>query len=93
MTKDNLLAICDLMFNEYKSGLKGRGINISLSKSAKEYLVDKGFSMEYGARPLRRLIEKEVIDKVAVMILSKEIKSGDKVGVVADKSKIKIVRG
>ena len=52
-------------------------LEIKFNKKVKQYIVDKGFDRFYGARPLRRLLQKEVENKISKMIISNEVKNGD----------------
>ena len=83
--------ICSLLIKEFKKSLEEKGIGLKITALAKKYLVEKSFSIEYGARPLRRLIEREVIDKVANMILENKLNTGNTIVVSLDKDGI-IVR-
>ena len=53
--------------------MKAKKINIDLDKKAENWLINEGFSSTYGARPLKRLIQTNIINKVAHMILSNEM--------------------
>ena len=53
--------------------MQNRGCNLKVTESALKYLIDKGYDTEYGARPLRRLIEQEVEDKIAEQFLEGNI--------------------
>jgi len=81
LSKADLMQIADMLISEYASVLSKRGVKLWAADSVKEYLVEKSFSLEYGARPLRRLIEKEVVDKVAESVLKKKVKVGDSVAI------------
>jgi ATP-dependent Clp protease ATP-binding subunit ClpB len=70
--------------------LADRNITISLDKKAKEFLANKGFDQKFGARPLKRAIQKELIDKMAILILEDKISNGDEVKVSADEKGIKL---
>jgi ATP-dependent Clp protease ATP-binding subunit ClpB len=59
--------------------LKDKKIEIELTNSARELLSDKGFSPEYGARPLKRIIQKLVIDPLSLKIIKGEFKEGNKI--------------
>ncbi|MCD8049102.1 MAG: AAA family ATPase [Clostridia bacterium] len=72
LTKDELLGIVDLMINEIAEMAKERGIEIEVSSDAKNYLADKGYDPAMGARPLRRLISREIEDKLAEKVVSGE---------------------
>jgi ATP-dependent Clp protease ATP-binding subunit ClpB len=65
--------------------LDERKIVIKLEPSAREWLADKGWDPAYGARPLKRVIQKSVQDPLAEMILAGKIKDGEKVLVSGDK--------
>lgn len=65
LSKDDLKKIVSLMINNVNNMLKNQGITIDVSDAAKDKLVEKGYNPEMGARPLRRVIQEEVEDKVA----------------------------
>jgi ATP-dependent Clp protease ATP-binding subunit ClpB len=65
--------------------LKDRKIEIVLERSARDWLAEKGWDPAYGARPLKRAIQKSVQDPLAELILAGQIKDGDKVVISAGK--------
>jgi ATP-dependent Clp protease ATP-binding subunit ClpB len=65
--------------------LDDREITIKLDASARDWLAEKGWDPAYGARPLKRVIQKSVQDPLAEMILAGKIKDGEKVKVSGDK--------
>ncbi|WP_057765010.1 ATP-dependent Clp protease ATP-binding subunit [Companilactobacillus tucceti] len=65
LTKTNLLSIVDLMLDDTNKMIADQGLSIHVTKDAKEKLVDLGFNPKMGARPLRRVIEEQIEDKVA----------------------------
>ena len=69
LSEENFRSIAELMLNEVKDCLNERNIALSWDDMALDYLVKKGYSVNYGARNLRRLIQKEVEDKVAQKII------------------------
>ena len=69
--------IVDLMMNMVRDELKERSINIELTEAAREHLGANGFDPVLGARPLRRLIQNEVEDRMSDVLLSGEIDEGD----------------
>jgi ATP-dependent Clp protease ATP-binding subunit ClpC len=83
LTKPDALAIVDLQLDELRSRLVRRGISISASKAAKEYLVDKGYDAKNGARPIRRLIQEDIENYLADKLISDELPKGSvvKIGV------------
>ena len=72
------------MVDEVKSRITEREINLILSDEAKEWLSKEGFDPIFGARPLRRAIQKYLENEIAKQILSGKIKEGDTVKVGAD---------
>ena len=77
LTKQNLLLIVDKVLDDLSEKLKSKNLQIKINKKVKEFIAIKGFDKYYGARPLRRLLQKEVENKISKMIISKEIKNGD----------------
>ena len=69
LTKDNLLDIVDIMLKEINESMSAHGITIHVDDEAKEKLVDLGYNPSMGARPLRRVIEEQIEDKVAEFYL------------------------
>ena len=76
MNKD-ILKIVNLMLNNTINKLKERKITINLNDESKKFLVNKGVDINYGARPLRRIIAKELEDKLSEEMLKGYIKGGD----------------
>ncbi len=78
LSSDDLLKICDLFLAELSKGLEEKGINLSVSDSAKARICKDGYSSQYGARPMRRYIERNIEDSLARMFIGGEIASGSK---------------
>jgi ATP-dependent Clp protease ATP-binding subunit ClpE len=70
LEKSHLLQIVDLMLGELNLKLEKQGVQITVSKSAKEKLVELGYNPAFGARPLRRVIQEHVENKLADAILA-----------------------
>jgi ATP-dependent Clp protease ATP-binding subunit ClpC len=87
LDKNHLSQIFDLMVKEVSDRLVEQKITIAVKKKAREYLIDKGFDEKFGARPLRRLLQKEVEDPLSLEILKGRFKAGDtiEIDVRADK--------
>ena len=81
LTKEELLQIIDLMLKDTKKALQDKNISLVVSKKAKEYLLQKGTDLKYGARPLRRAIQRHVEDEISEMILKAELINGQTVQV------------
>ncbi len=79
LDKENVASIAELMFKSLAFRLDERGITAEISDGAKDFVLDKGYDEEYGARPLRRAIQRMIEDKLSEMVLSGEIGSGDSV--------------
>jgi ATP-dependent Clp protease ATP-binding subunit ClpB len=79
LTRKEIRKIVDLRIKEIQKRLEdnGRKIHIDVSEEAKDYLGASGYSPAYGARPLARLIEKEVLNKLAILILRNNIRDGE----------------
>jgi ATP-dependent Clp protease ATP-binding subunit ClpB len=79
LTKKEIRKIVDVRLEEIQARLKGnnRDVKIDLSTEVKDYLGAAGYSPAYGARPLARLIEKEVLNRLAVLILRGSIRDGE----------------
>ena len=67
------------MFASLKKRLEARDVEVSVTQSAKDYIVSEGYDAEYGARPLRRTLQRLVEDKLSEKIIRAEIASGDKI--------------
>ena len=76
LTEDELLQIVDLLLEKTQDALKNKEIYLNLNLEAKKYIASKGTDLKYGARPLRRSIQKLVEDEIAEMILRGEVTSG-----------------
>ncbi|MDH4128411.1 MAG: ATP-dependent chaperone ClpB [Spirochaetota bacterium] len=77
LTKENIINIIELQLLEIKNRLHDKKISISLTDKAKEYLAEIAYSIEYGARPLKRALQKEIINNLSTKILEGSIKEGD----------------
>ena len=69
LSKENFLGIADIMLKELSDSLAGRGLTLTWEESVREYLVEKAYSVVYGARNLRRTIQKELEDPISERII------------------------
>jgi ATP-dependent Clp protease ATP-binding subunit ClpC len=76
LQKDDLYRIIDIEMGKVEDRLAEKKIAFALSDSARDFLIDKGFHSEYGARPLRRAIERYIEDPMAEELLRSKIKPG-----------------
>jgi ATP-dependent Clp protease ATP-binding subunit ClpB len=81
LKKEDLLKIVDIQIGYLQERLDQKKISITFSEAAKNYLAEKGYDEVYGARPLKRLIQREIENPLAMKVLSGEIKEGSTVKV------------
>jgi ATP-dependent Clp protease ATP-binding subunit ClpB len=86
LKKSEMTRIVDIQMQRLQKLLDERKITVVLEPAAREWLADKGWDPAYGARPLKRVIQKSVQDQLAEMILSGAIKDGEKVTISAAKN-------
>ncbi len=86
LTKADITKIVDLQLQEISQKLQARHITLDIDKSARVKLADEGFDPEYGARPLRRLIQRNIQDVLALKLLQGDVKDGDNVAVKVSKT-------
>ncbi len=67
----------DKVFDDLTNKLKQKKVQLKINKKVKEFIAEQGFDKYYGARPLRRLLQKQIENKISKMIISNEIKNGD----------------
>jgi ATP-dependent Clp protease ATP-binding subunit ClpC len=82
--RDHILEIVDLMLKEVQARVLDHGLVLQVTDRAREWLAEKGFDPKMGARPLRRLIQNEVEDRLSEELLSDHFKAGDIVEVDVD---------
>ena len=88
LTKPDLIKIVDLEVAKVTGRLKAKEIGLNLERSAEEFLIDKGYDPAYGARPMRRAVERYLEDPLAEELLRGNIKPGDTVTVSSDQEKL-----
>jgi ATP-dependent Clp protease ATP-binding subunit ClpB len=88
LTKELLKQIVGIQVNRMKRYIKEKNVDIKLTDSAKEYFADIGFDQVYGARPLKRALQRDILNPLALKILDRTFKEGDTVEVAFEKDKI-----
>ncbi len=88
LQKSDLLQIVDLEVEKVKARLKAKEVEIVLDSSAHEFVIEKGYDPNYGARPMRRAVERYLEDPLAEEILRGNVKAGTKVNVTAKDGKL-----
>jgi ATP-dependent Clp protease ATP-binding subunit ClpB len=86
--KDDLRRIVEVQLVSLRKRLAERRVELSLNDAAKDLLAKEGYDPAYGARPLKRAISRLVIDPIARMLLTGEIKDGDSIAADADKDRL-----
>ena len=81
LTNTELLQIVDLMLQNTNKALQDKDIVMNISDSAKNFLLEKGTDLKYGARPLRRAIQRYVEDELSDLILKSDLKNGQTVNI------------
>jgi ATP-dependent Clp protease ATP-binding subunit ClpC len=87
LTMKEIENIVDILLKRVEKNMSESNIQLELEEDARKYLARKGYSEEYGARPLQRLIERDVEDPIAMKILEGTFKKGDTILVKLDKEK------
>lgn len=90
LQKENIGKIVDLMLKDLKYRLSGKNLSLEVSEAAKDYIIEKGYDPNYGARPLKRLIQSEVETLIAKEIIKKDIPAGSVLKVDAVDGKLTV---
>lgn len=90
LSKVELAMVAKILITKLSNKLRDQNIEIKLTENALKYLVEKGYNSEWGARPLRRVIEQEIEDKLADEILTSKIDNGAKVTIDEKNGALKI---
>ncbi len=88
LNQEQLLQIVDLMLNDTKKALDNKDIKLEVSQDAKKTLLNKGTDIKYGARPLRRAIQRYLEDELSDMILRSELHNGQTVLVTSNEDSL-----
>ena len=90
LSQQELAQVAKILMKQLCKKLKGQNIELKLTERALKYLVEKGYDQEFGARPLRRVIEHEIEDKLAELILENDLKPTDSVIVDVENNELKL---
>ena len=88
LTKPDLIQILDLEIKKVMQRLKGKRLELVLDEKAKDFLVEKGYDPTYGARPMRRSVERFLEDPLAEEILKGSLHEGEPVQVTVENNKL-----
>jgi ATP-dependent Clp protease ATP-binding subunit ClpC len=90
LTKENIFRIIDILMKGVMKRLSNLGFSLELSEDAKNFIAEKGYDQQFGARPLHRAIQKYLEDPLAEEILNMNIKAGDVMIADLDKENSKL---
>ncbi|MFL2802740.1 MAG: ATP-dependent chaperone ClpB, partial [Paracoccaceae bacterium] len=90
LPKDSMKEIVKIQIRELEERLLEKNMRLSVEDSCLDWLADRGYDPIFGARPLKRLIQKEIQDNIAEGILSGKISEGNEVSILFENQKLKI---
>ncbi len=91
LSKEQLLQIIELLLKRTQEALDNKNIKIEVSEDAKQYILEHGTDLKYGARPLRRAIQRYVEDEIAEMILKGDLQQYQTVQITMENEKLKFI--
>jgi len=91
LTREQMREIVDLQMSEVQERLSEHGLNVQLTEAARNWLAEVGYDPDFGARPLRRALQKHVESPLSVSVLSGEFSDGDTILVDMDLDKNQLV--
>ena len=89
LNEEQLLQIIDLMLFDTQKVLADKNISMKVTIDAKKFLLEKGTDLKYGARPLRRAIQRYIEDELSDLILKAQLQNGQTVNISLDNDKLK----
>ena len=90
LTKAEIRKITDILILQLQNRAAASGIQLTIDDSAADYIAEKGYSPQYGARPIKRLLQNEIEDKVAEIMLSSKEKE---IHISAKDGKVVVIDG
>ena len=87
LEREDIHKIIDIELDKLFKRIKDIGYNLNLSEKAKDYIAEKGFDRQYGARPLKRAIQKYIEDVLAEEIVNSKLEEGDSIFMDLDEKK------
>ncbi|MBX7245968.1 MAG: ATP-dependent chaperone ClpB [Candidatus Sumerlaeaceae bacterium] len=92
LNREHVEKIISIQLKRVLDRLKDRNISLELSEAAKEFLAEEGYDPAYGARPLKRAIQKEILDPLSLLLLEGKFSDGDRISVGVDGNKLKFTK-
>jgi ATP-dependent Clp protease ATP-binding subunit ClpB len=90
LTEKQIELIAELQLKEVEKHLQEKKITLRIDTSVKKYLAKEGYNPDFGARPLKRVIQNEILDALALMIIEGKVKEGQTVEITVERGKIVI---
>jgi len=87
LTREQMIKIVDLQMKEIEARLEEHGLQVEISPKAKEWLANEGYDPSFGARPLKRILQKHIESPLSISLLAHDYQEGDKVMVDLDEKK------
>lgn len=91
LSREQLAQILEIMLNQVAQDVKEKGMSIVFDDKAKDFLMEKGFDEKYGARPLRKTIQRHIEDELSELFLSGKIREGSSIQVSVEAGKIAMI--
>lgn len=88
MTKSDIRSIIDLLLADLNERLADKELHLEMTEEAKDYITDHGYDPVYGARPLKRYVQKYVETLAAKIILQGDVSSGDTISITVEDGKL-----
>ena len=88
LTQKDIFKIIDLQIDDLKARLQRKGLSLTLSTGAKQYLLEHGYDAKNGVRPLRRIIQDTIEDHLALELLDEKYTKGDIIQVASKKGSL-----
>jgi ATP-dependent Clp protease ATP-binding subunit ClpB len=92
LSRDDILKIVELQTGYIKERLREKNLDLELSDEVKDYLAERGYDPDFGARPLKRLIQRSLLDPVARKLIEGEVEEGDNLRAVLENGEVVIVK-
>ena len=89
--RDQLLRIVDIMVEDIKSRMLNNGVRLEFANEVREWIADEGYDAEYGARPLRRAIQRKIENPLSTMLLQGDLSEGSQVKIILSQGELDFV--
>src|SRR4030095_4290972 len=93
LSRDEMRTIVDIQLGGLVKGLEDRKIHVELGDRAKDLIIEEGYDPTYGARPLKRTMQRRILDPLAIKVLEGEFREGDTVQIDARAGELTFVKG